>query len=300
MSRPWGRLYTGTRHHRKIRILRERHPKSWWIWYPLIEMSVEVDDDGLIYAGPDLPYSEEELSKELCLRSKRMLNSTLTTMKTLGLIEFKDGFIRLLSYSERQYPSDLSTPRTRKHKENQRLEKMAELEGERSQNVLGTAKREQIREEQIILKDSRSKKTSGEESALSPRGLIDLYNEIWPNPLMKRPAQATQNRLDKAKVRLAFNATREYWKDVFEKVKVNPFLNGSGKPWNGGRGAYIDWLLDDDHNHVKVWEGKYDGNQEDPPGGPQGRHGGHRDKGAGRSKFDGLGVECDTTPPEPE
>jgi hypothetical protein len=117
MGKTWGRLYSGTRNHRKIRILRERHPQSWWIWYTLIEMALECDDNGLIYAAPDLPFTESELAKELGLTSKRMLNSTLTTLKSLALVELESGYVRLLSYLDRQFESDISKERTRKYRE---------------------------------------------------------------------------------------------------------------------------------------------------------------------------------------
>jgi len=52
MGRTWGRLYAGTRHHRKIRILRHKLPDSWWIFYLLLELAFETDDDGLICIEP--------------------------------------------------------------------------------------------------------------------------------------------------------------------------------------------------------------------------------------------------------
>jgi hypothetical protein len=154
MNKTWGRLYAGTRHHRKIRLLRERHPQSWWIWYTLLEMAFECDDygdnGGLVHVSPGVPFSEEELAKELCLPSKRLLNPTLTTLINLGMIEFDAGCIRLLSYNDRQYKSDSSTERVRKHRKIQKVGKVEEAEAERFGNVSETDRTEQTTSGQNI------------------------------------------------------------------------------------------------------------------------------------------------------
>ena len=115
MGKTWGRLYAGTRHHRKIRILRKNCPDSWWIFYPLLELAFENDDDGMIYLAPGLPYSTDELAAEVGVFSADLLQATLAEMERLSLIETDQaGFIRLLSYSDRQYESDSSKERMRK------------------------------------------------------------------------------------------------------------------------------------------------------------------------------------------
>ena len=117
MGKTWGRLYAGTRHHRKIRILRQRCPESWWIFYPLLELAFETDDNGLIYVVPEEPFTLPELATEVGLASSELLESTLQTMTSLKLISFENGFIRFLSFSERQFESDDSKERVRKHRE---------------------------------------------------------------------------------------------------------------------------------------------------------------------------------------
>ena len=116
MGQPWGRLYTGTRHHRKIRILRQRCPDSWWIFYPLLEMAFETDNDGLIYIDSDIPYSLEELAGEVGTRVD-VLEDTLHVMADLRLISLNNGFVKFLSYRDRQFKSDTSAERTRKYRE---------------------------------------------------------------------------------------------------------------------------------------------------------------------------------------
>ncbi|MEW6385942.1 MAG: hypothetical protein AB1491_00275 [Thermodesulfobacteriota bacterium] len=120
------------------------------------------------------------------------------------------------------------------------------------------SKEKRSKESSVLANTTLSEVGTSDPPTLTPRGLIELFNEVWPIPSMKRPVQVTKKRLDKAKARLEHNATRGYWLEVFNKVKASPFLNGSGKPWNSGRGADFDWLTKNDDNHAKVWEGKYD------------------------------------------
>lgn len=121
MGRTWGRLYCGTRHHRKIRILRQRCPDSWWIFYPLLEMAIETDDDGRIYLDHDLPYTLEDLALEVGLSDVTLLENTLQNMAELRLVELDSGIIRFRSYNDRQFKSDADgAERVRRHREKAR------------------------------------------------------------------------------------------------------------------------------------------------------------------------------------
>ena len=122
MGRTWGRLYSGTRNHRKIKILAQRHPVLWMAWYVLLEMSFEIDDDGWIYVSPDIPYSFKELAKELRIRREDHLKNLCTTLEELGMIAVSDRGIQILSYSERNFETDSSTPRVQKYRERQKEE----------------------------------------------------------------------------------------------------------------------------------------------------------------------------------
>jgi hypothetical protein len=65
MGRTWGRLYLGTRNHRKIKTLRRRHPGSWKAFYVLLEMAFETNDDGWIFIEHGQPYPIAELADEV-------------------------------------------------------------------------------------------------------------------------------------------------------------------------------------------------------------------------------------------
>lgn len=139
MGRTWGRLYAGTRNHRKIRILRQRHPTMWFAWYVMIELAIECDDDGWIYVAPDRPYTWKELAQEIGTGRADTTERFVRTLIELGLASYTEGKgIRLPSYSERNYESDFSAVRTRKYRERKKLEGADVTSQERHSDVTVT------------------------------------------------------------------------------------------------------------------------------------------------------------------
>lgn len=113
----WGRLYGGTYNHRKIVMLREKFPSDWRAWYVLIDLAIEVNDDGWIYASPGIPYNDSMLCRLLSIYRRIALRSFLDYLSMLDLIMMDERGIRLQSYSDRNYISDNSTVRVRKYRE---------------------------------------------------------------------------------------------------------------------------------------------------------------------------------------
>lgn len=122
MGQPWGRLYTGTRNHRKVAAIRRKHKDIWSYLYVLMECSFEADDDGKIYINPDLPYSIEELVDEIHFhKSPKFLRDLIETAVKVGLFSYENQIPQWLSYSERQFKSDHNTAeRVRKYRENRK------------------------------------------------------------------------------------------------------------------------------------------------------------------------------------
>ena len=127
MGRPWGRLYSGMRNHRKVVALSRRHPTHWRVIYTLLEMSFETWDEGKILAAPGIPYTLADLAEEVRL-SPRSSYRFLKTMDELSLVKLETKcansdlqnakkmtiFLHFLGWNKRQFESDLSTNRTQK------------------------------------------------------------------------------------------------------------------------------------------------------------------------------------------
>ena len=105
MGRTWGRLYSGTRNHPKIRALRRKHPKYWKAIYPLMEMSFEADAEGNIQIAPGEPYSMKDLAEEVDEKVTNLIK-LLQDMVSFGLISLQNDIPKFLSYNERQFNSD--------------------------------------------------------------------------------------------------------------------------------------------------------------------------------------------------
>jgi len=138
MSRRWGRLYSGTRNHRKIKILRESLPNLWTYWYVLIEMAIEVNDGGWIYVSEGRPYTDKELAKELGIRREDHMKNLRRTLEELGLVTSSELGVCLKGFRERNYESDISTSRVQKYREKQKVAKKNETDTERFGNVSET------------------------------------------------------------------------------------------------------------------------------------------------------------------
>lgn len=92
MGRLWGRLYAGTRNHRKIKILAERLPSLWTYWYVLIDLAIEVNDHGWIQISHGIPYSYKELAKELRIRRVDHAKTLCRTLEELKMIQTREYY----------------------------------------------------------------------------------------------------------------------------------------------------------------------------------------------------------------
>src|SRR5574343_374936 len=123
MPKQWGRLYSGTRHHPQIRRLRQECPDSWWIWYPLLEMAIEMDNNGYVDHAELEPMSMKQLAGEVGLREKKF-TETVLIMEKLKLITFFAKHLIVSSYNERQFKSDNISERVAKYRESLKRESL--------------------------------------------------------------------------------------------------------------------------------------------------------------------------------
>jgi len=183
MARAWGRLYLGTRNHRKIKTLRRRHPHSWKTFYVLLEMALEADDEGWIYLAPGVPYPLEELADEVDETSET-LQALLNTMEELGLIQINGQGIQFLSYNERQFKSDASglTDRQERHRAKALQERYKTVIGDNAPVHGSHIQREQQKSGQVS------------DNITKTKALPKRYESVIPhNGSVRRGAHTTQN-----------------------------------------------------------------------------------------------------------
>ena len=100
----WVKLSTGLFNHRKILILQASPNGDSLIafWVRLICMAGEINDDGLIYVTPSVPYTVTTLAK-VTGKDEGLVREALDSFQELDMIDIDDdGFIRLVKWAEHQ------------------------------------------------------------------------------------------------------------------------------------------------------------------------------------------------------
>jgi hypothetical protein len=283
MGRLWGRLYAGTRNHRKIKILAERLPSLWTYWYVLIDLAIEVNDHGWIHISPGIPYSYKELAKELRIRRVDHAKILCRTLEELKMITISDKGILLNSFSERNFESDISTPRVRKYREKKKEATKIQADMKRFSNVTETDQNRTDTEHKLI----RRKEASGGSTApypsdprITPAKVFHLWNDLGCRPSL---AELTSERNKRLTARIRKRGDPVWWEQLFLKAKA------ANRPW-----LTFDFLIANDTNAIKLLEGNYDqdfgskkngGRRQASPGIHQKRNPADHGKFAARSKI---------------
>jgi Helix-turn-helix domain len=101
---------------------------------------------------------------------------------------------------------------------------------------------------------------SEEGERLAPVDLLEAWNEQCAPSGLTKVAMLSLTRRQKATLRIREHPAVEFWSEVLAQIRSSPFLLGR-KNGNGGKHdnwkANFDWLIDNDTNCVKVFEGRY-------------------------------------------
>lgn len=110
---PWWRFYSSAPHDRKIRRLK---PVERWVWVCTMCIASESPDRGVLLVAEGEPATEEDIA-DVAGVPIQVATSAVEHMLKLGLIAVHDsGAWHVPAWGSRQFASDTSTTRTRKHK----------------------------------------------------------------------------------------------------------------------------------------------------------------------------------------
>jgi hypothetical protein len=87
---------------------------------------------------------------------------------------------------------------------------------------------------------------------LTPDSLFTLFNETCSN--LPQITELTESRKQKTTIRLKKHPEKEWWLIVFQKADGIYFTSKDGGNWRPS----FDWLIENDKNALKVYEGNYD------------------------------------------
>ncbi|HXH11183.1 MAG TPA: helix-turn-helix domain-containing protein [Alphaproteobacteria bacterium] len=90
--------------------------------------------------------------------------------------------------------------------------------------------------------------------SLRPEDLVKGWNDICASEGLPKKLKLTDALRQKIRLRLRRFPDEAFWEEVFNRIWKTPFLRG-----NNARGwmATFDWLMANDQNAVKVYEGHY-------------------------------------------
>lgn len=270
----WIKIVTDIFDNRKIRQI-ESMPEGdsiLVIWFKLICLAGNINDNGMIYFTQDIPYTEEMLATQFN-RPIMTVRLALKTFEKFGMIEIVNDFLCLPSWEKYQ-----STERLDKIREQARIRKQRQRERERylpenSENVTHVTQNvtqchatdKDIDRDKDRERDKESNREAGASPTPAPvpySKIKELYNSICT--AYPKCTAMSDARKKAIAARIHSGYTVEDFQRVFEKAQASSFLKGgNNRNWR----ASFDWLLKDS-NMAKVLDGNYDDKGQTTPHNP--------------------------------
>lgn len=88
---------------------------------------------------------------------------------------------------------------------------------------------------------------------ISYQSFINLFNEICLT--LPKVKEISPKRKEKIKSRWKEKPRIDFWEEVFRRVEKSDFLTGRSGAW---KNCSFDWLIENNNNYIKVYEGVYD------------------------------------------
>ena len=105
-------------------------------------------------------------------------------------------------------------------------------------------------------------KTESETESVTPEDLVEAWNEHCVPLGLKSISELSNTRRKKSLARLREHPSQSWWEFVFGNIKKSPFLQGRSRSRNSSENPFrasFDWLIDNDTNALKTYEGRYNG-----------------------------------------
>ena len=244
----WIKVATGLPDNRKIKQIR-RLPDGDTIalmWVFLMCLAGEVNEHGLIYFTPEIPYTDEMLADEFDM-DINTVRLGLQTFQKFGMIEIIDDVISLSAWEKWQSVDRLSEIR-----EYNRLAKQKSRAKQKllqSQNVKDKSMTSQCSQDTDIDKEEDREKDidntilpSGEKPSKPTKAEIDEFFEyIWS----KYPVKKGKGQVSDAKKKALFDIGAEELERAIKRYLDGLKKEEWRKPQNGStffNSGYVDYL----------------------------------------------------------
>lgn len=107
------------------------------------------------------------------------------------------------------------------------------------------------------LQDNTEQDTTGQADFVEPdrESSLPWLVELWNQMIFDLPKVTTvsKKRNEKIKARIKERPSQNEWKEIFTSINISDFLSGRAGDW----AASFDWVIKNEENHVKIFEGNY-------------------------------------------
>lgn len=189
----WLRLYTEIRNDRKLRRL---PPAQRWLWVTMLTIARESPVPGALLLSENVPVNLEDLVDEAAITIEQV-KAGIQSFKDQEMIEEINGVYYLINWNKRQFTSDSSTPRVRRHRD--KKQQQDETLQERFNTVSETPPDSESDSEKhkTLALCSANKPNPGEQRkrAKTQEELFAIFWDAYPKKRSKGQAEKTWAKL---------------------------------------------------------------------------------------------------------
>ena len=244
---PWFRLYHEFATDHKIQMLSEADQRRY-----IMLLCLRCSTGNVTFHDSQIAFSLRISLEEWETTKNRFIEQ-----------KFIDKHNRILNWDKRQYLSDSSTARVRKHREGKKQAcNVSVTVGNGDETVTVTSPDTDTESEYIVPTVLVDLPSTPKAQRIPYQAIIETYNEICVPK--GRPAARRNNSKRQARIRSLWNESSavrslEWWTQYFSQaMKVDHIVKGftgrDGRHWNG---ADLDYLLQD-KVITRIVEGSYD------------------------------------------
>ena len=239
----WIKLSTGLLDNRKLKQIRllPNGDTIALMWVYLLCLAGDVNENGLIYITPEVPYTDEMLAEEFKMNINT-IRLGLATFQKFGMIEIVNDIICLSTWEKWQSTDSLETIREQTRK---RVAKHREKQKLLASNVTVTlpvtqcnATEEDIDKEKEIELDNNILSDSDESEPPKPKKPVKHKHGEYNNVLL------TDEELEK------LQAEYPDWKDRIERL--SSYVASTGKSYKSHYATIRNWARNDKKKPVNT------------------------------------------------
>ena len=269
----WFRVYGELNKDAKIRkiarLTGEHKQTIVGCWVTILCLASDSPVRGKLYLGKDDPFDYDDLLDEMGMRHD-VFEPILQGFIDRGMICTEDGIFTLCNWDKRQYKSDNSTERVRKHRAKQERI-VTETKGNVSVTPPDTDTDTDTDTPPLSpppITEKKSKRANGGGDNQEPlqqlppeyQHLLAQYQKLFPQKSKMRQSSIKGKVFTKFKARWKDKDFREHHLEALEKAGKSDFCQGRGN-WQG---FDLKWFLHNDDNWDKCYSGNYDNKGSQP------------------------------------